>query len=152
MNEEQKKILKMLEEGKINADEAEWLLKAIEPEIEEPKNIKIKTIRDINEGEESKRAKWLKILVYEHDLDKPKVNIRIPLSLVKIGAKIGTKLNVAIPGKAREVLSEKGIHLENSEDLAAIGELVDTLSEEAPFELVNVEDEEERKRVIIFVE
>ncbi|MBN2543898.1 hypothetical protein JXI42_13655 [bacterium] len=152
MNEEQKKILRMLEEGKITADEAERLLKAVEPGNEEVDSVKTTTIIEDRGVKGKGKAKWLKVRVYEQDLDKPKVNVRIPLSLLKIGAKLGAKLNVAIPGKAHDVLQEKGINLENLEDLAAVGELVDTLSEEAPFELVNVEDNEKRERVIVVIE
>ncbi|MBN1756515.1 hypothetical protein JW877_09955 [bacterium] len=147
MGEEHKKILNLLAEGKINADEAERLLRALDSSEEQFEREETLVI-----AKEKSKGKWLKIKVYENDLERPKVNIRIPLNLVKIAAKVGAKLNVTLPDKAHEVLAEKGITIEHGEELKALSDLVDALSEEAPFELVNVDDPVDREKVLITVE
>ncbi|TES93641.1 MAG: hypothetical protein E3J87_01840, partial [Candidatus Cloacimonadota bacterium] len=82
--DEKLKILKMLEEGKITSDEAAKLL-----EIIEDKSPKI-------EG----KARWLKVKVLEGGIQK--INIKVPLSLIRIGAKIGGKININLPDAAKE--------------------------------------------------
>jgi hypothetical protein len=81
MKEERIKILNMLQEGKISVEEAEQLLSTLsEPDDEE-----------ISEKERKKR-KYLKILVYEPpNLEKPKVNVRVPFKLIKWGLRFAPK-------------------------------------------------------------
>lgn len=73
----------MLEEKKINSEEAAQLLRAIE---------------ETGAETSKKRGKTLKLRVYEGDPGNPKVNINIPLSWIKfvfpfIKGKIAGKLN-----------------------------------------------------------
>lgn len=71
------KILKMVEEGKITAEEGIKLLEAVETKKEEIKSI-----------EKTYSAKWLRVKVYDPE-DNVKVNVNIPLALVETGIKIG---------------------------------------------------------------
>lgn len=130
--DEKLRILKMLEEGKITSDEANKLLETIEDKTE---NI---------EG----KARWLKVKVIERGAQK--INIKIPLKLIKIGAKIGGNINIKLPSEATEKLAEKGINLENIKDVEKLNELLVELEKEAPFELVNVDEGE--KKVIVSIE
>ena len=66
--EEKRRILEMVKEGKINAEEAARLLEALNPSPEPQKS-----------------ARKLKIQIFEEGRDKPKVNIAIPLKLAKFG-------------------------------------------------------------------
>lgn len=73
MNEEKLRILKMLEEGKVSAEEAARLMEALDKTESRPKE------RDL-------KRKWLHIRVQEHGRDT--VNMKIPLALLKFGFKL----------------------------------------------------------------
>lgn len=95
MNEERKKILKMLDEGKIDVEEANELLSLLENNqadvgIESP----VDTVGEAN---------FLKILVIEDGEEK--VNITFPIALAKF-------LKNMVPESAQSKLTEKGVDLE----------------------------------------
>ncbi len=129
--EERLRILKMLEQGKITSEEANKLLEIIDGKP------------DYSRG----KTKWLKIKVIESGSQK--VNVRIPFSLIKIAAKVGGKLNINLPDKVKEKLSEKGIELDNLGNGENVNDFLKELEKEAPFELVNVDDGDEKVIVII---
>jgi hypothetical protein len=126
MENESLRILKLVESGKISADEAEKLLAAISKSSDKPDLVKAKT----------GKLKWLKIRVYQGDAAKPKVNISLPLSLVKVVTKI-------LPKSAKIQLDEKNINLE--EILAAI-------DENTGGKILEVHDEEDNEHVEIVIE
>ncbi len=72
MNEEKLRILKMLEDGKVSAEEAARLMEALDKSESRPKESDIK-------------RKWLHIRVQEHGRDT--VNMKVPLALLKFGFK-----------------------------------------------------------------
>ncbi|MCS7202759.1 MAG: DUF5668 domain-containing protein [Dictyoglomus sp.] len=78
MKEERMRILKLVEEGKVKAEEAEELLKKIEGNLE-------------------KEKRFLKINIIEKG--KTKVNIIIPLSLLSWGLKLASKYGKEYTGK-----------------------------------------------------
>jgi hypothetical protein len=86
MKEEIMKILKMVEEGKIKAEDAYKLIDAIE-EVEKS---------------QKKEGKFLKIHVEEEDGEK--VKISIPINLVKL-------IDKFIPKEAKEKIEEHGFNL-----------------------------------------
>jgi hypothetical protein len=134
--EERIKILKMVEDGRISADEAEKLLSALED-------------GEFNGIMRKGRARWLKVRVYERDSDKPKVKVNVPLALLKIGAKMGAKFNIAFPEEAKRTMHEKGVDLSDLKDLKKIEEVIDSLASHGPFKLVDVEEEKEKVEVYI---
>jgi len=76
MNEERKKILEMLSAGKITAEDAERLLDKIEGGFSSaPKEPR-------KPGEKGK-LKWLLVRVDSNDGDK--VNVRVPINLIRTG-------------------------------------------------------------------
>ena len=127
MNEERKKVLDMLAEGKISADEAERLIEALENKTAEtsPQTALTHTLNNL--------PKYLFVKVDSVDGDR--VNIRVPLKLVKAGIKLRALLPQDAQDKISAKLSEKGIDLE---DFTAenFKDILDALSE---FEL-NVDD------------
>jgi len=129
--EERVRILRLLEEGKISADEAGKLLDALGTK-------------------KSEKARWLKVRVYDVGSSKPKVNVNVPLSLMKIVIKVGGKFSFAIPKKAKESLKEKGIDLEGS--VNDIVESLNQLTKEGGLPLVDVVDDESGERVEVYVE
>jgi SHOCT-like domain len=111
MSEEKLKILQMIQEGKINAAEGLELLKALE-ESETPVQTTTSTAIP------SRLAnRFLRVRVFTEN--NTKVNVNLPLSLLKVASKFanfGTRL---IPEAAREEMNRKGIDLDqiNFEEL-----------------------------------
>ncbi len=105
MTEERRKILEMLSEGKITAEDAERLLDRIEAGASSA----TKTPR--KPGEKCK-LKWLLVHVDGNDGDK--VNVRVPISLIRTGIKLGAIL----PPGATERIRASGFDLNDLHQLA----------------------------------
>jgi len=114
MNEERKKILEMLAEGKITADEAERLLDKIGGDGEEA--------LAVEETDGLRQIKYLRVHVDGGDGDK--VNVRVPIRLIRTGIKLGTVL----PKNARKELDDHGVDLDELGKLAD-EDLMDALSD-----------------------
>jgi hypothetical protein len=108
----------MLAEGKISADEAERLISA----VEEPSATKSSDVG----GKD--RPKYLRVQVDSEDgggHDGPtKVNVRVPMQLLRAGVKLAYLIPAAALQKANLAMHEKGIPVdltqikpENLEDL-----------------------------------
>lgn len=81
MREETLKILKMIEEGIITAEEGGKLIEAMENKGAEPSN-------------QSKRIKWIRIKVTGGRQEK-NYNVKIPANMIKVGLKLGAKFNLS---------------------------------------------------------
>ena len=127
MNEERKKVLEMLAEGKISANEAERLIETLESKATEtsPQTALMETLTNL--------PKYLFVKVDSVDGDK--VNIRVPLKLIKAGIKLKALLPQDAQDKINVKLNEKGINLD---DFTAenFKDILDALTE---FEM-NVDD------------
>lgn len=126
MKDELKKVLKMVEEGKITAEQAVQLMEAGNLDEEE----------DAGGGSPSCRSKWLKVRVYEAGTGKRKVNVSVPLSLVSVGLKLGMHF-----GLDKEEL--KGFDF---------SEIIRMIEAGAEGKLVDVMDDERGEKVEVFVE
>ena len=80
--EEKFKVLKMVEEGRITAEEAGKLLDVLE---------KSSTENPAASDGSSRPGRWLKIKVTDITTEKTRVNIRLPISLISSGIKLGMK-------------------------------------------------------------
>ena len=106
MSENRRQILDMLAQGKITADEAERLLKALEREPEPAQSGAVaETRRD--------KVKYLRVVVDAADEEGPtKVNVRVPIQLLRAGV----KLTSIIPPRARQevnaALAKEGIEVD----------------------------------------
>lgn len=129
--DEKLKILKMVEQGTISSEEAHNLLEALESKPLDEKG----------------KGKWLKVKVVEQGTQK--VNVRIPIKLIKVLARAGGKININLPPEAQEKLAEKGIVLDNIKDIEKLNEIIAELEKEAPFELVNVDEGDKKVFVVI---
>lgn len=117
MSEERKRVLEMLAQGKITAEEAERLLEKIEA-------------RASSEGDDSSTngshrtavPTFLRVVVESVDGDQ--VNIRVPLALVRTGIKLTTML----PSEASEKIRDAGIDLSQLSELQG-DELMKALEE-----------------------
>ena len=77
--EERKKILEMLEAGKLSAEEAANLLRALGKQ----------EARQARSGDTG--ARWLRVRVTELDGGEAAVNVNLPMSLVSLGLRLGAR-------------------------------------------------------------
>lgn len=84
MKEEVKKVLKMVEEKKITAEEGEKLIEALDDDT---------SIMTENNGinRENGEPKYLRIHVIDTD---DKIDVNIPVSLIEVGLKLGTQFGL----------------------------------------------------------
>lgn len=134
MSEERLRILKMVEDKKITAEEAAKLMAAMD-----------------TPGGANGKAHWLKVRVFDKDSEKPKVRVTVPLSILKIAGKLGGKFSVMMPEEAKSQMEAKGIKLD-SESLENIEQLFDELAVNGRYQLVNVEDDEDGQRVEVYID
>ncbi|WP_425448717.1 SHOCT-like domain-containing protein [Dethiothermospora halolimnae] len=107
LKEEKLAILNMIETGKITSEEGIELLNAIEEK----------------KGEYlSKKAKWLKIKVFDPE-DDTKVNVNVPIALVDIGLKFATKMSPDLKESSLEEIDFK--ELSEAIKNGAEGKIVD---------------------------
>lgn len=126
MSEERRKILEMLQEGKISVDETERLLSALSsPEVEERES-----------PSEKGKPKYLRILVEPGpgSEEKERVNVRVPLKLIRAGLKLASFIPKHAQTRVNEALQEKGIDFDfknlTSKDLEDLVTQLDDLTVE----------------------
>jgi len=121
MNEHRRQILQMLSEGKINADEAERLISALETppaksseEASAAGKIRPKFLRVQVDAEESGPK-------YE---GPTKVNVRVPMQLLRAGVRLASLIPAPALRRANHAMQEQGLPIdltqikpENLEDL-----------------------------------
>lgn len=122
MNEERKKILEMLSEGKISVEEAEKLLEAVSKDRPESGEVKDSSGRKI--------LKYLRVVVEPREKGGDRVNIRVPLNLIRAGLKWASFMPKEAQDKVDEVLTEKGLDL-NFKNMSKddVEELIRTLDD-----------------------
>ncbi len=120
MNDERDRVLKLLEEKKITAEEAAKLLDAIKR----------------SEGGGDKRNRFLKVRVFPKGSDKPKVNVTLPIGLVKWGMNF-------IPAEAKAKIEEQEIDMKM---------IMDALEKGITGKIVDVDEDEHGNHVEIWLE
>lgn len=123
--EERMKILKMIEEGKITAEDGAKLLAALGESR--------KSASGATPGMAAGEARWFRVRVTDLATGKPKVNVNIPMGLVNVGIKMGARF---APGL----------------DADQMGAIAEALRSGATGKIVDVTDDEDGERVEIFVE
>ncbi len=106
--EERIKILQMLQEGKISSEAAAQLLQAMgdsDPveqrpmprhmpqHMPQPDRAASMTVSEPGRG-----PRWLRVRVTDTNSGRPRVNVRLPISLVNLGLKIGARYTPEIEG------------------------------------------------------
>ena len=107
MSDSQKRILDMLAEGKITADEAQKLLAAIGSGESE-------TRASAGPG---RNAKYLRVTILPNpeaaeEEDVKRVNVRVPLTLIRAGIKFSSLIPADASDQVNEALKEKGINFD----------------------------------------
>ena len=142
MSRDRSRILKMLAKGQITVDEAERLLDAIGAPAGEAEE----AAAAAGDAGGKPKPKFLRVLVEEKDGDR--VNVRVPLNLIRAGVKLGSLIPDSAAEKVNIALGRKGIGMDlgklKSNDL---DELITQLGELA----VDVEDSDGDK-VRVFCE
>ncbi len=144
MGENQKRILQMLAEGKVTVDEASRLLSLLDKESGgDAKN---------TDGTARPQPKYLYVKVEPkeghvhsgHWGEHGKVNIRVPVSLVKAGMKLSALMPPHVADDVNQALEEKGIKFDirNLKD-EYVQQLVEALSDTE----INVDSEEATVKV-----
>jgi len=117
-NDSHKKILEMLSSGKITVEEATALLS----KLQDTDPIEEEVTRTESSEVNKKTPRYLRVVVDSADGDK--VNVRVPMSLLKTGI----KLSALLPGKAAEKMSSHGFDLSQLSKLDG-DELIEALSD-----------------------
>jgi hypothetical protein len=117
-NEERLKVLKMVQEGKINAEDAIELLSILEegrrrPPVPPP----------TPPGISRRDNRWLRVRVTDTNSGKTRVNVRLPIGMVSAGVKMGMRFAPNVEGIDPEQLMEL---IQSGE----IGQIVDVYDEE----------------------
>ena len=128
MNEDRRKILEILAQGKITADEAERLIAALEKSPSAP------GAANGNGTSSKSKPNYLRLVVSDEDKQgRPvRVNIRVPVKLLRAGV----KLTSLVPAQARDqvnaALHREGLPFDlnqiTSENLEEIIEQLDELT------------------------
>jgi hypothetical protein len=139
MNDEKKRILGMLAEGKLTPDEAGLLLDQLADAPQTPSA----------EIAEPQGKKMLRVRVLSVSQARPKptqVNLNLPLKVARIAAKI---VRVAMPQEAREAMEREGVSFDPQE----LEALIDALSETGG-DLIDITHDEdgEHTTVRIYIE
>ena len=130
MSDNRKKILEMLESKKITVDEAMKLLGAIDRggATSSPENPV-----EILAGRLSRKIKYLRVLVDNpggHHGEAERVNVRVPVSLIRAGMKFTSLIPHEAGDQVERVLRSRGINInvKNFTD-RDIDELIESLAE-----------------------
>ena len=139
MNDDRRKILDMLSEGKITAEEADRLLAALEPQAHAP------TVSGLKP-----KPKYLRVTV---DADTSqngptKVNIRVPMQLLRAGVRLSSLIPAEARSKVNESMRRQGYQDFDLKDFKPenIEELV------AQLDNLTLDVDNERAKVRIFCE
>ena len=133
-SEERMKILKMVQDGKITAAQAAELLKALENRTTPPGGSGAPG-QAVPPGQQAAptRGRWFRVRITDTDTGKTRVNVRMPLSVVTAGMKMGMRFSPEVEGM----------------DITQLAELIQSGE---TGQIVDVFDEEDGEHVEVFVE
>ena len=126
LTEERMQVLRMIQEGKITAEEGAKLLAAL----------KVAATRDTSGaasslGVSTLAVKWFRVRVTDLRTGKRKANVNIPLGLVDVGLKLGARFGT------RNI---------------DVNEIITAIKSGAEGKIVDVEDDEAQEQVEVFIE
>ena len=137
MNENSRRVLEMLSEGKVSVDEAERLLSLVD---EGPEATTV--VQPLAPPQAGSARRYLRVTVASDDDEH--IDVRVPLALIKAGVKLHTLLPAQATTGINTALQDNGINVDidnlRTEDLE---QLIDALSEIE----VNIQDGDDKVRV-----
>ncbi len=130
-SEERLKILKMIQEGKITAEQGMKLLEALgqttrpgvqplRPDLPPPPGA-------------SRAARWFRVRVTDMDTGRIRVNIRMPINVVTTGVKLGARFSPEVEG-------------------LDMSQLMDAIRSGETGQIVDVIDEKDGEHIEVFLE
>ena len=128
--DERMKILKMIQEGKINAEEGAQLIQALEANGPGPAPVRPESPPP---GVPRGGGRWLRVRVTDTDSGKTRVNVRLPISLINAGMKMGARFAPEVEG-------------------LDLSQLTQYLNSGETGQIVDVYDEEDGEHVEVFIE
>jgi hypothetical protein len=134
--EERLKVLTMVQEGKITPEQAAQLLEAITPSAPPPPpgpaahrghvpHPGFPEGSDFSEAPAGlgRKPRWLRVRVTDTNTGRPRVNVRLPVSMVNMGLKMGSRFAPQVEGLDADQLMKI---IESGE----IGQIVDVFDEQ----------------------
>ena len=115
-SEERMRILKMIQDGKITADEGSRLIQALDTH-------KPASTPNTTASGASKTGRWFHVQVTDTNTGKTRVNIRLPVNLLQAGMKMGARFSPEVQGLDMDQLNQ----FINSGE---VGKVVDVVDEE----------------------
>ncbi len=125
-SEERMRILKMIQDGVISAEDGIRLLDSIEQSVKREKDNQMSE-------EVGRAAKFFRVRVTDTNTGKARVNVRLPISVLNAGMKMGARFSTEIQG------------LDPSE-------LMQFIREGTIGKIVDVYDEKDGEHVEVFLE
>ncbi len=130
-NEERLRILKMVQEGKIDSTEAARLLQALDSNPDSSSGSQTGNANQT--ASRTQKPRFLHIKVTKTSDNKPMVDVRLPITIVNAGIRMGAKFTPNLYGIDKDALLE----MMNSPETQQI---------------IDVTDDEDGERVQIFLE
>jgi hypothetical protein len=125
--EERVKILQLVQDGKISADQGVQLLEALQDPL------KNKAENPSGQPKVVQVARWFRVSVTDTDTGKVRVNVRLPVNLITAGVKMGARFSPEV----------EGLDMEQLMTLIKAGEIG---------KIVDVVDEKDGEHVEVFLE
>jgi hypothetical protein len=138
MSNERRQILNMLAEGKITAEEAEELLEALTGNTKEVARVE-------SDSKSKSKPKYLRVMVEpKNGRSGDRVNIRIPLLLVRSGMKLASIMPGSVRDKVNDKFKDQGYDIDlNNLDSNALNDIVTCLSDMS----IDVDDDKESVKI-----
>jgi hypothetical protein len=127
--EERMKILKMIEEGKITAEDGAKLLAALDDSRRGPRP----PMPPPPAPGTTASGRWLRVRVTDSNSNRSKVNVNIPMGLVNVGLKMGARFAPEVEG-------------------LDVQQIMDAINSGMTGKIIDVLDDEDGEHVEIFVE
>jgi hypothetical protein len=127
-SEERLKILRMIQESKITAEEGILLMEALDTGKPPAPKVPAILAQPITHG-----ARYLRVRVTDTNTGKARVNIRLPISVINAGIKMGARFSPEIEG-------------------LDIAQLMDYIRSGETGQVLDVFDEEDGEHVEVFIE
>lgn len=125
---ERLKIMKMVQDGKITAEEGIELLDMLSDQTPKGKGGSSETA-----AQPRSNAQWFRVVVTDSNTGKTRVNVRLPVSLVNAGMKMGAKFSPQVEGLDQ-------------------AQLADFINSGLTGKVIDVYDDEDGERVEVFIE
>lgn len=131
MNEERMRVLRMIQEGKLSPEEGMQLLDLLEENgAPESAGRPAKTERTAVRAE---AGRWFHVRVTDLNTGKVRTNVRIPLGVVSMGLRMGSKFAPQVEGLNMEELNQ-------------------FIAEGITGQIVDVTDDEDGEHVEVYIE